>query len=221
MAKSTNTKTRSGATDSSSSMKNAIFIIPLIAIIAIIWLLLMNMEMLPESLTFGWDMDNWYHFWMVVLIILIVVLFCIPQSGESSREAEAVEVDKLEGGKKVKKRPKRDKDTMVTIETDEKPLEFVPVSSETLKSLKEKPAEPSEPEQTDESEIKTTEPEIKSDIKSAEVVAKPVQSRKIKPKIVEYPLDVEGGVYGDTFIDLNDERVLKLRTLVVKDIYLL
>lgn len=41
-----------------------------------------------------------------------------------------------------------------------------------------------------------------------------------KKTIVTYPSEVEGGIYGETFIELGQQKVLKLRSIVVDAIYL-
>jgi hypothetical protein len=38
--------------------------------------------------------------------------------------------------------------------------------------------------------------------------------------IISYPSEVEGGIYGETFIELGQQKVLKLRSLVVEASYL-
>jgi hypothetical protein len=45
----------------------------------------------------------------------------------------------------------------------------------------------------------------------------PPEPRKIE---ITYPQEVEGGIYGETFIELGQQKVLKLRSLVVEARYL-
>jgi hypothetical protein len=40
--------------------------------------------------------------------------------------------------------------------------------------------------------------------------------KEVKPKVILYPLEVEGGIFGDTYIQLSPEKVLKLRSMVVE-----
>ena len=42
----------------------------------------------------------------------------------------------------------------------------------------------------------------------------------VKRTLIPYPVDVEGGIYGETFIDLGKNKTLKLRSLVVEPEYL-
>jgi len=49
--------------------------------------------------------------------------------------------------------------------------------------------------------------------------AKP-QTAAPKKQIIAYPSEVEGGIYGETYIELGQQKVLKLRSLVVEASYL-
>ncbi len=42
----------------------------------------------------------------------------------------------------------------------------------------------------------------------------------VKRTLIPYPVEVEGGIYGETFIDLGKTKTLKLRSLVVEPEYL-
>jgi len=203
----------------SSALRNGIIIFPIIALIGVIWLILLKLEMLPESLTFGQDFTTWLNLWMVIFVILIVILICIPQTGGSA-EAKEVEIPSVDVKPKTKKIVKATKPTMVTVEADEKPVEFIPVAKTDKKEVPTLSASVTKTEVEPVIATVVTADE-KPDIKPADVVAFPAAKEKIKPKIVEYPLEVDDGIYGDTFINLDDDTVLKLRTLVVKDIYLL
>ncbi len=204
-------------TQTPSRLKNAILIIPIIAIFALIWLLSLKLEMLPESLSMNLDFDTWKNFWITILIILVVVLVCIPQSGgtssgkEVSSTSEAPKATSTEDSKTKKAK----RVSMVIIESDDKPLEFTPITE----------AEAEEKSSTSTGVVNAEGADVikveKEEIKAAEIIAPPVLKTKVKPEIIEYPPEVEGGIYGDTFIQFNDEKVLKLRTLVVRDIYLL
>jgi hypothetical protein len=222
MAKSTSKSKKINPSTQSSGLRNAILFLPLIAIIGLVWLIMVNLGRLPESLTFGQDFKTWLNIWVAILIIIIVVLFCIPQTGESGKALEVAEAQP-EPTRKVNKVAKSDQAATVTVEPEEKPVEFLAVSKEALKEKKlkaeEAKVEPVAEEEVTEKEEKTI--EAKADLLAASVVAKPAGKGKIKPHIIEYPSDVEGGIYGDTFIELGNEKVLKLRTIVVKDIYLL
>lgn len=45
---------------------------------------------------------------------------------------------------------------------------------------------------------------------------KKIEKQKETPAIISYPLEVEGGIYGDTYIKLSDKKLLKLRSMVVE-----
>jgi len=213
MAKGISADSSTTSVKHSSSLKNAIFILPFIALIALIWLILLKIGELPESVTFNWEFNTWLNFWMVILVILIVILICIPQTGEQPKPEEVTPTN-AETVKKVKKTTKKKPVTMVTVETVDKPVEFVPIgiADDKVKSTTKTKIEPAE--------VKLSDKEEKA-ILAANIVAPAVKKDKITPKVIEYPKEVEGGIYGDTFINIDNERVLKLRTLVVEDIYLM
>ncbi len=46
------------------------------------------------------------------------------------------------------------------------------------------------------------------------------EKKEIEPKVIIYPVEVEGGIIGDTYIKLSPEKVLKLRSMVVEPEYI-
>ena len=214
MASSTFAKQRKSKSTQSSSLKNAILIIPLIGLVAFCWFFLMYLDMLPSSLTFNLEIDTWLNLFIVIFVILIVVLICIPQSG-GTVEAKVVEA-KTRSTTKGKAKDKKEV-SMVTIEPDDKPIEFLPVGKAKAGSAGADKKE----QKTAIAEDDAGSDKEKKEIREAETTATPAFSDKTKQKMIKYPSEVEGGIYSDTFININDETVLKLRTLTVKDIYLL
>lgn len=49
---------------------------------------------------------------------------------------------------------------------------------------------------------------------------KKVKDEPARSQVVIYPLEVEGGIFGDTYIHLSPNKVLKLRSMVVEPEYL-
>ena len=47
-----------------------------------------------------------------------------------------------------------------------------------------------------------------------------VKDEPAKSQVIVYPLEVEGGIFGDTYIQLSPAKVLKLRSMVVEPEYL-
>lgn len=195
-------------TKSTSNIKFLIPILTLIAIIGFLWLVLLQLELLPKALEFGLDFTTWLNVWMVIFILLIVVLVCIPLTGDAFQVKEQ-SISSKTRTKKTRSISADKATSAVTIEPDDKdkPVSFIPLSTEDKMTLK--------------AEETQTIQEPKPEIKSADVIAPPLSKDKMKPIIIEYPSEVEGGIYGDTFINLDEDRILKLRTLVVSDIYLL
>lgn len=208
MANRTSANLKSKRSKPKSTLENIIIFPPIIAVIALVWLILMKLDQLPQSLTFNLDFESWLAFWMMILLILIVILACLPQIGRTQYREE-VRMEKDTTKHRTHSSSSKTKSvTRTNIESEDKPVAFVPLTKEDSTSITETAKDELTP---------ITEPELKA----AEIVASPAPKEKTKPIIIEYPLDVEGGIYGDTFINLDSENILKLRTLVVNDIYLL
>jgi hypothetical protein len=207
----------------SSGLRNAILILPLIAIVALVWLILLRIDQIPETMTMNLTFDSWVNLWLVILILIFLILVCIPQVGQSSSKEDFVPKKRAKNSRTIDI-DEDIKSTETKKSSTEKPVEFVPLPKSSSKrsefdvdSTTDKKPEPLKGMVSD-MDLKEKE---KDEMKSADIVARPVSKDKMKPQVFEYPLDVEGGLYGDTFIELGDETVLKLRTLVVKDIYIM
>ena len=53
-----------------------------------------------------------------------------------------------------------------------------------------------------------------------EVQVKKVEDEPIRSQVITYPLEVEGGIFGDTYIGLSPNKVIKIRSMVVEPEYL-
>jgi hypothetical protein len=214
MANSPSTKTSTSKEHKSSGARNAIFIIPIVALLVLVLLILIRLEMISS---FGWDFDTWRNFSMVILLLLIVVLICLLPAGESRKTVESEPI------KKKKKAVMTKPEVTVTAESADEPIEFLPLTKDQAMGTKGIASAIAEPAEATIISSKTSaaKKEARSDVKKADIVAPAAKKDKIRPKMLEYPSSVEGGIYGDTFIDVENEVVLKLRTLVVEDIYLL
>lgn len=67
-------------------------------------------------------------------------------------------------------------------------------------------------------------PRFKPVVKEAPPAAMPAPERKtveqpVRSQVIIYPQEVEGGIFGDTYIGLGPNKVLKLRSLVVEPEY--
>ncbi len=218
MAKGSSGNSGTVKSSQSGSIKNVILIVPLVGLLILIFLLLINIEMIPS---YGLDFDTWKNFSMIILLILIVVLVCILPLGEQSKAEEVIEITKPGSVNKVKKPAKSKPTTMVTVESIDKPVEFIPLSKERGVGKQEKMSTATSQPESTATGVVTSPEEEKKEIKTADIIAPAAKRDKVIPKVIKYPLEVEGGIYGDTFIDVDEETMLKLRTLVVDDIYLL
>jgi hypothetical protein len=190
-----------------SSIGALIWIIPIIAIILLGWIAYIWFSFDPDEKIMGATLDDWRYGSIFILMILVVILILVHPSGKQAGKPER---SKGTGsGKPRKAKPYGDTESksskMVVIEsmeTEKKP--------EKIKEVKMEPVTfKTKPEGEEESE---------ADIADAEIIAPP--AKKVSPDILEYPRKIEGGIYGDTFIKVDDGTTLKLRTLVVEDVYL-
>jgi len=78
-----------------------IFLMPIIAIIGLTWLLLLQLEYLPENLTFNQDFQTWLNIWSVIFLIIIVSLLLSIPHGRVAKAAESKRQTKT----KLKKEP--------------------------------------------------------------------------------------------------------------------
>jgi hypothetical protein len=183
-----------------------IWIIPIIAIALLGWIFYLWFSFDPEEKIMGATLDDWKIGSIFILMILIVILILVHPSGKLSGKPEPTK--KADATGKTKK-------AKSTGSTESKRTKMVVIeamdSEKKAEKVKEAKMEPVDFE---------AEPEGKGeqDIADAEIIAPP--AKKITPEILEYPKKIEGGIYGDTFIKVDDGTTLKLRTQVVEDVYL-
>ncbi|MGA1819625.1 MAG: hypothetical protein ACMUHU_01305 [Thermoplasmatota archaeon] len=58
------------------------------------------------------------------------------------------------------------------------------------------------------------------EVKKAAPIVKRMEDEPVRSQVITYPLEVEAGIFGDTYIGLSPNKVLKLRSLVVEPEYL-
>ncbi len=193
---------------SSTSIGYLIWIIPIIAIIIFGLTIYSWFTMDTDEGIFGMSIDNWRNLSTLILIVLIVILVMVLSvKPESTRKPSA---------SGPKKRPK-------PTNAESKPTKMVVIEAiEPEKADVEDAAEVTTAAPSETSALvmaaaaATTEGEL--EIADAEIIAPP--AKKVTPNMIEYPKKVEGGIYGDTFITVDESETLKLRTLVVEDVYL-
>jgi len=190
----------------SSGIGGLIWIIPIIAIAVLGWIIYLWFSFEPGEEIMGATLEDWRIGSIFILMILVVVLILVHPSGKLATKPEPAQ---KAAGTSKKARSSTLKETkptkMVVIEALETEKD-----AEKVKEAKMEPVEfKTEPAEKDETE---------TDIADAEIIAPP--AKKVTPDILEYPKKIEGGIYGDTFIKVNDQTTLKLRTLVVEDVYL-
>jgi hypothetical protein len=184
-----------------------IWIIPIIAIILLGWIMYIWFTFDPNESIMGATLDDWRYGSIFILMILIVILILVHPSGKQTGKTESSK--RSVSGKSKKAKPSGASDSKSTkmvviesMETEKKPEKVKEVKMEPLE-FKAKPEGKGE---------------VDADIADAEIIAPP--AKKVSPEILEYPKKIEGGIYGDTFIKVDDGTTLKLRTQVVEDVYL-
>ena len=190
---------------SASSIGYMIWIIPIIAIVIFglmiyVWL---------EDGLMGMSIEEWRNIAILGFIILIVILVMVLSvKPETTRKPSTVGTRKEpKPVKAAESKPTK----MVVIEA----VEAEKAGTEDAAEISAAPAEATAPVEAA-AAAAATEGEL--EIADAEIIAPP--AKKVTPSIIEYPKKIEGGIYGDTFITVSDGETLKLRTLVVEDVYL-
>lgn len=192
---------------STSSIGYLIWIIPIIAIIIFGLTIYVWFTMDPDEGIFGMSIDDWRNLSTLILIVLIVILVMVLSvKPESTRKPSASGPRKRPEPTNADSKPTK----MVVIEAIEPEKADVEDAAEVTTAPSETSA------LVKAAAAATTEGEL--EIADAEIIAPP--AKKITPNMIEYPKKIEGGIYGDTFITVDEGDTLKLRTLVVEDVYL-
>ncbi len=193
-AKKANNDKYSESEESTTSVGYLIWIIPIIAIGILGWIIYLWFNVDPEEQILGATLADWKIGSIFILMILIVILILVHPSGKMSSRPEGSKRSKM-----TKPTPSESKPTkMVVIEA---------LEPETVAEA-----------QLTEDIVKAQKAEDEDEIADAEIIAPP--AKNVSPNMIEYPKKVEGGIYGDTFITIDEGETLKLRSLVVEDVYL-
>jgi hypothetical protein len=167
-----------------------LWIIPVIAVLNIVWVFALKFGCAP-SFAMRISITDWVNGSTLVLVILIIILILLIPSGRR------VELGEAEAKPKVPKRK------AVTVE-----------GVEVAVAEKGKEDEKGEGVGVEAVEVEGEAVDVGAEVaEEAEVSGE--EEAAPPPKIIEYPREVEGGIYGDTYIDVGDGFILKLRTLLV------
>jgi hypothetical protein len=66
--------------------------------------------------------------------------------------------------------------------------------------------------------VSAPQPEKKEGVQKTE--PRKIEDESAKAQLIAYPLEVEGGIFGDTYIQLSPKKTLKLRSMVIEPEYL-
>jgi outer membrane biosynthesis protein TonB len=172
--------------------KAILWLIPIIAVIYLLWVLYIKLGNAPAWAT-RIGIQQWVYFGAILMIILIIILVMFMMIYVPARRPSVEETTK-------------------EMKIEEEETEVTTVKT---RKRKEAPAEVT---------VEAVEAPEKKEVQARVEVEEPVKAEVIEqpepPKIIEYPIEVSGGVYGDTFIPVGDGMILKLRTLIIDSHYL-
>jgi hypothetical protein len=182
----------------SATQKSKRLVTPIIIlVIALVFLIWMAMLFMSPAIydDFGFDIskENWVYIGSIIMIILIAVLLVAAYPSrapapQTSTQAQFTSVPQATGA------PAQQAAVVTT------------ASTETAEEMSVVEAEPL----VVEAEIVEAEP-VEEEEKKA-----PSDLMMKKPRLVEYPKKVPGGVYGDTIVRMDAITKLNLRTLLVR-----
>lgn len=185
-----------------------LWLIPLISVILLLWMIVLNMGYIDSEEMFGIDTDQWFMLSIFIEILLIIGLI-LPVIG--SLLGEPVPVSPTSSGT-------GDAGSVVieAVGEEEKPKASASLAVELEEPSKKK---------TDLAEAKKEEVEPVKTAPKADVTAEERSEEEkveITPSnILLYPTTVGTGLYGDTYIKIDKNKILKLRTLLIEEYYLL
>jgi hypothetical protein len=190
-----------------------LWVIPLISVLLLLWMIVVNMGIYDFSETTGLNNEQWFMLTVFIIILLFIVMILSVIGtvlGEPQRPAPA------SAG-----RPKPAADRGVVIEAVPETAEVQADAAVDMEPAETAKAAPAEKPKEIAMEVETI-----VEVKDIEKEKKAEKAKEAAPdetagNILEYPEDVTGGLYGDTYIKVDKKRILKLRTLIVEDYYLM
>ena len=216
--KDTRTKTKqSGASSRSAQVSSGnqtiytlLWLMPLISIIVLIWMFVLNLGYIDSEEMFGWDNTTWFNLSVLIVIVLIIILSLsgtgslmstvpAPAAGGTSRSREQKGV------------------LIEAVDTDKKPA--TTASTAQVKPLEVEPEKKKEAVEARDRPVKAEKSEALAEVADEKEAAEP-KADEAPSNIMVYPTSVGIGLYGDTYIKIDRERILKLRTLLIEDYYL-
>ena len=189
-----------------------LWVIPLIAVFMLLWMIVVNMGIYDFSETTGLDNEQWFMLTVFIIILLFIVMILSVIGtvlGEPQRPAPA-----------GAGRPRPAADRGVVIEAVPETAEVSADAAVEVEAKAEaEPAAAGEPKELAmEVETIVEVKDVEKEKKDEELKEAPTTAAA--GNILEYPGKVTGGLYGDTYIKVDNKKVLKLRSLIVEDYYL-
>jgi len=189
-----------------------LWVIPLISVFLLLWMIIVNMGLYDFSETTGLNNEQWFMLSVFIIIILFIIMILSVIGtvlGEPQRAASA-----------QRKRPSQNREVLIEAVPEETGTKTEPEKSDDAKAVVA--TEPVSGEKAIAMEVETV-VEVK-DVEAEKTAKITKDAKKVDgpiSNIIEYPINVSGGLYGDTYIKLDKKRILKLRTLIVEDYYLI
>ena len=193
-----------------SAALTLLWLMPFISIIILFWMIILQMGIVDPVESFGITMDQWFMLSVFIIICCIIILILSVVGtliGEAPTAAAA-------GGGRASGAEREVIIEAVPEEAAAEPDRAAADSegSDLVGVALTKPKKDLTKTSTEDVKV-----EVEKDIPPASEAPK---KSVIGARMVEYPLKIGGGLYGDTYIKIDKEKVLKLRTLLIEEHYL-
>lgn len=202
--------------ESSSSVSVVLWLIPVISVIFLIWMLVLEMGFVDTADLIGINNEQWFMLSVFVIICCIIVLI-LSVVGSLMSEAPGTAHKPASGSGRS--------DRTVIIEAVPDQSESKPEEKAAVKTESKAASASTVTEEVFTESVAGEEKIEKAAEKSKQVKEpeKAIDSTKdvAGQRMIEYPIKVGTGLYGDTYIKIDSARVLKLRTLLLEDYYLI
>ncbi|UCH88032.1 MAG: hypothetical protein JSV49_07115 [Thermoplasmata archaeon] len=185
-----------------------LWLLPLISIFILIWMIVLEMGVVGSQDNLGVSLDQWFMLSVFIIICCIIIMILSVVGtllGETSASAAAAGAAKAKGaqGVVIEAVPEEDQAETAVEKAVEKPAKEGAEAAITKEMAKEVSEELGA--------------EAKAEVVSAKAKKAPskaVSAEDIAPRIIEYPTKVGSGLYGDTYVKIGNNRILKLRTIL-------
>jgi hypothetical protein len=178
-------------------------------------MIILEMGYIDAQGTMGITLEQWFMLSFFIIICCIIVLV-LPVVGTLMSEAPAAQGARRAGG------ADRNRGVIIEAVPEKEKDEFEEVEAKELRAKADSGAEA----EAKFEEVSAAETEASADESAAaaekvkKAKAEPAGTGELPRNIIVYPTKVGSGLYGDTYIKVNTEQLLKLRTILFDEKYL-